>query len=64
MILVYGTPSTPGMVHFMLHLSHNHHDLSYAATVGTKNVAKKMKKITQGAQRSEGVTWFRQFWQA
>ena len=29
-------------------------------TLGTKNVAKKMAKIAQGAARSEGVTWFRQ----
>ena len=27
---------------------------------GTKNVAKLMAKIAQGAARSEGVTWFRQ----
>ena len=28
--------------------------------LGTKNVAKVMAKIAQGAARSEGVTWFHQ----
>lgn len=35
---------------------------SYVCTlVGTKNVAKEMKKITQGTKKDKGTKWFPEF---
>ena len=50
---------THGMVRHSNTLYYSNSD-ALDLSLGTKNVAKKMAKIAQGAARSEGVTWFRQ----